>query len=134
MILKMNRHGNCPCPFSFHVPTGTVFCFISLSFSYFLTPKMKKTDELLQLIENGDPTTILSEDDLVERLNFLLKWDLITITADEIRLTQKGKEAKMNGVSSVIEEESFNEQLLEFSKKKKKKNKFLNFILRKSRK
>lgn len=95
---------------------------------------MKKTDELLQLIENGDAETILSEDDLVERLNFLLKWELITITEDEIHLTQKGKEARIEGVSSLIEEENFNEQLLEFSKKKNKKKKLLNFILRKSRK
>lgn len=80
---------------------------------------MEKTDELLQIIEGGDPARILSEDDLVQRLNFLLKYQLVTITEDRIYLTEKGREARIKGINSIIGAEDLNKELSEFPENKK---------------
>lgn len=95
---------------------------------------MKKTDELLQIIEGGDPTKILSEDDLVQRLNFLLKHKLINITEDKIRLTEKGKDARTKGIQKIIEEKDFNKELLEFSNNEKKGRNLWKIIFRRLKK
>lgn len=91
---------------------------------------MKKTEELLHIIERGDPTKILSEDDLVQRLNFLLKYQLITITEDKIILTEKGKEARVNGIQTIIEEEELNKQLIHIPKKNDKEKSFWKSFLK----
>ncbi len=94
---------------------------------------MKKTDELLQIIEGGDPTKILSEDDLVQRLNFLLKHELITIADDKICLTEKGKEARIKGIRTIIEEEDLNKELSEFPKKNNKEENFWKSLFSRSK-
>lgn len=54
-------------------------------------------DKLLRLIEEGDATVILSSE-YTESLNDLIKNEFISIENDALRLTEKGKQAKIIGV------------------------------------
>lgn len=62
-------------------------------------------DRLLKLIEEGDPDVILSEEQLIPRFNELMKYDLVTLKDDKVYLTEKGKEAKREGVDKIIKRE-----------------------------
>lgn len=54
-------------------------------------------DELLRLVEDGDPTVILSSHYLGS-LNQLIKYELIFINKEKLQLTEKGREAKTMGI------------------------------------
>lgn len=58
---------------------------------------MKKTQELLQLIEDGNAIEILCKDNLIDELNTLHEQELIEIKESTVVLTEKGKEAKAKG-------------------------------------
>ncbi len=58
---------------------------------------------LLKLIEEGDATTILSEEHFGEKFNDLVKYELVAIKKDKVSLTAIGKHALRVGVKSVIE-------------------------------
>jgi hypothetical protein len=67
---------------------------------------MKENDEslqikLLELIEEGDPTVILSSE-YIESLNELIKHEFISIENDKLKLTEKGVQAKTVGVKSLM--------------------------------
>lgn len=58
---------------------------------------MNYVKKFLELIEEGDAVTILSQENVVERLNELLKNELIIFKDGEIFLSEKGKEFKRKG-------------------------------------
>ncbi|WP_029036911.1 hypothetical protein [Salinimicrobium xinjiangense] len=58
-------------------------------------------DRLLQLVEEGDPTVILSSQ-YIESLNDLIKYEFISIENDRLKLTEKGLQAKTMGYKTVI--------------------------------
>lgn len=60
-------------------------------------------DRLLRLIEEGDPTVILSSE-YRESLNELIKFEFVSIENDALRLTEKGKEAKILGTNRLIKQ------------------------------
>lgn len=62
-------------------------------------------DRLLKLIEEGDPDVILSEEKLIPRFNELMKYDLVTLKNEKVYLTEKGKQAKREGVEKIIKRE-----------------------------
>ena len=62
-------------------------------------------DRLLKLIEEGDPAVILSEERLIPRFNELMKYDLVELKDERVFLTEKGKEAKREGVEKIIKRE-----------------------------
>lgn len=59
-------------------------------------------DKLLHLIEQEDPTVILSTEYL-ESFNELMKLELVTIENEKLKLTEKGRQAKINGVKAALE-------------------------------
>lgn len=63
---------------------------------------IKSIEKILELIENGDPISILAEDALIENFNELLKLGLIDIVDDKLILTAKGKEARILGLNQVL--------------------------------
>lgn len=58
-------------------------------------------DKLLQLIDEGDPSSILSEEYL-KGFNELMKYELITFENDKVSLTNLGREAQKVGVLQVL--------------------------------
>ena len=60
-------------------------------------------DRLLQLVDEGDPNTILDEENLTATFNELVKYGLITIEDEQVYLTAEGKLAKEEGVQNFIE-------------------------------
>lgn len=66
-------------------------------------------DKLLDLIEQGDPTVILSPEHTFS-LNELFKHELISINHEKLELTEKGRKAKELGVRSFLEQEEIPEQ------------------------
>lgn len=60
-------------------------------------------DKLLQLVDEGDPNTILDEENLTATFNELVKYGLITIEDEQVYLTAEGKLAKEEGVQNFIE-------------------------------
>lgn len=58
-------------------------------------------DKLLLLIEEGDATVILSSK-YTESLNELIKHEFISIENEALRLTDKGREAKVLGVEAMM--------------------------------
>jgi len=58
-------------------------------------------DELLQLIEEGDPTVILSSE-YIEGLNDLIKHEFVYIENDRLKLTEKGEQAKIIGIQKMM--------------------------------
>lgn len=63
-------------------------------------------DLLLQLIEEGDPTIILSSE-YSRSLNELIKFEFIAIENERLQLTEKGKQAQLLGVKAVMEKKDF---------------------------
>jgi hypothetical protein len=59
--------------------------------------------KLLELIEEGDPTVILSSENM-ENLNELIKYEFISIENDRLKLTEKGRQAKAVGVKALMHE------------------------------
>lgn len=59
-------------------------------------------NKLLKLIEEGDTFSLLSEENLGEGFNELMKNELITITDGKIQITETGKEAKTKGIREVL--------------------------------
>lgn len=57
---------------------------------------------LLHLIYEGKTSGILTDRNLRESLNELMKYELVTIYNNKLRLTERGKNALKNGVNSVI--------------------------------
>lgn len=67
--------------------------------------KVEKIDSryrLLHLIYEGKTSGILTDQSLRNSLNDLMKYELITIYNNKLRLTERGKNALKNGISSVI--------------------------------
>lgn len=62
-------------------------------------------DKLLDLIEEGDPDKILSEEELFPKFNQLVKYGLVVLKDDKVFLTEKGIQAKNEGVDSFIKKE-----------------------------
>lgn len=62
-------------------------------------------DKLLKLIEEGDPATILSEENISKGFNELMSHGLIVLEEGKIHLTELGKEAKIIGVKAVLLQE-----------------------------
>lgn len=62
-----------------------------------------KGDQLLKIIEEGNPEDILLEE-YVHVFNELIKYELITIRDGKICLTERGIRAKVEGVGASIEE------------------------------
>ncbi|SOC81084.1 hypothetical protein SAMN06296241_2656 [Salinimicrobium sediminis] len=60
-------------------------------------------DKLLQLIEDGDATVILSSE-YTQSLNDLIKSEFISIENDRLQLTEKGQRAKILGIKKVSEQ------------------------------
>lgn len=59
--------------------------------------------KLLELIEEGDPTVILSSENM-ENLNELIKYEFISIENDRLKLTEKGRQAKAVGVKFLMQD------------------------------
>lgn len=59
-------------------------------------------DHILRLIENGDTHTLLMDDELLRKLNDLIKYELVVIKGEALVLSEKGQEAKIIGVSEAI--------------------------------
>lgn len=57
--------------------------------------------KLLQLIDEGDPSSILSEDN-GRGFNELMKYQLISIKNDKVLLTDLGREAQKDGIVKVL--------------------------------
>lgn len=70
-------------------------------------------DKLLQLIEEGDPTTILSEENISKGFNELLNHGFIVLEEGKILITELGKEAKKYGVKTVILREQLKSAAIE---------------------
>lgn len=70
-------------------------------------------DKLLQLIEEGDPATILSEENISKAFNELMNHGLIFLEEGKIHLTELGKEAKKDGVKAVLLKEQFKKSVVE---------------------
>ncbi len=64
-------------------------------------------DRLIDLIEEGDPNKILSEEDLFPRFNELVKYGLVVLKDEKVFLTKKGIRAKKEGVDLFIQKEKF---------------------------
>lgn len=64
-------------------------------------------EKLLDLIEEGDPDKILSEEELFPKFNQLVKYNLVVLKEDKVFLTEKGIQAKKEGVDSFIKKEKF---------------------------
>lgn len=64
-------------------------------------PELK--DRLLQLIEDGDATVILSAE-YTESLHELIKTEFISIENERLQLTEKGQQAKLLGVKKFLEQ------------------------------
>ncbi len=60
-------------------------------------------DKLLQVIEDGDPTAILSSE-YTDSLNELIKLEFISIENDGLQLTEKGQQARLMGVKGVMKQ------------------------------
>ena len=65
---------------------------------------MNNIEALIELIEKGDAAEILAEKDLSESFNELLKYGLIDCNEGKILLTQKGQEAKIQGIGVVLQQ------------------------------
>lgn len=63
---------------------------------------MNHIKNFLGLIEEGNHVTILSQENVVERLNELFKYELIVFKDGEIFLSEKGKEYRREGVAHSI--------------------------------
>lgn len=63
------------------------------------TNKMNHIKNFLGLIEEGNAVTILSQENVVERLNELFKYDLIVFKDGEIFLSEKGKEFRREDIA-----------------------------------
>lgn len=59
-------------------------------------------EKLLRLIDEGDPSSILSEEN-TKGFNELMKYQLITIEDDKVSLTELGREAINEGILKVME-------------------------------
>lgn len=66
--------------------------------------KFLVSDELLNLIEEGNATAILSAD-YTSSLNELIKHELISIDKDKLTLTEKGKKARTLGIEAFLLQE-----------------------------
>ncbi|MFO8147242.1 MAG: hypothetical protein ACQEWG_10370 [Bacteroidota bacterium] len=64
-------------------------------------------DRLIDLIEEGDPSKILSEEDLFTRFNELVRYGLVVLEDEKVFLTKKGIQAKKEGVELFIKREKF---------------------------
>ena len=60
-------------------------------------------DKLLQVIEDGDPTAILSSE-YTDSLNELIKLEFISIENEGLQLTEKGQQARLIGVKGVMKQ------------------------------
>lgn len=58
-------------------------------------------ERLLQLIEDGDPTIILSSE-FTESLNELIKYEFVSIEDERLQLTEKGQQAKLQGLKDFL--------------------------------
>ncbi|NJY62756.1 hypothetical protein HC174_08295 [Salinimicrobium sp. CDJ15-81-2] len=61
-----------------------------------------KKDKLLQIIEDGDATVILSSE-YTQSLNELIKLEFVSIENEKLQLTEKGQQAKLIGVKGAME-------------------------------
>lgn len=61
-------------------------------------------DKLLELIEDGDATSIL-DTEYTESLNELIKAEFISLVDDKLELTEKGQQAKRMGIKMFMENE-----------------------------
>lgn len=61
------------------------------------------TTRLLKLIDEGDASEILSEKNFGVRFNELIKYELVAIKKDKLKLTEIGRHALRVGARSVIE-------------------------------
>lgn len=59
---------------------------------------MNHVKDFLELIKEGNAIIILSQENVVEKLNELFKYELIIFKDGEIFLSEKGKECKRTGV------------------------------------
>lgn len=83
-------------------------------------------DRLIDLIEEGDPNKILSEEDLFPRFNELVKYGLVVLKDEKVFLTKKGIQAKKEGVDLFINKEKFARIKYQYLQNEtfKKENKF----------
>lgn len=58
--------------------------------------------KLLQLIEDGDATVILSSE-YIESLNELIKFEFVSIDNERLQLTEKGQQAKLFGLNKFMD-------------------------------
>jgi len=66
------------------------------------TEKIDSRYRLLHLIYEGKTSGILTDQGLREGLNDLMKYELITIYNNKLKLTERGKTAMKNGINTVI--------------------------------
>ena len=59
-------------------------------------------DNLLRLIEEGDFNSILSDNELLPKLNELIKHEFVIIKGEAVMLSEKGQEAKNIGVFEAL--------------------------------
>ena len=88
-------------------------------------------NKLLDLIEEGDPDKILSEEELFPKFNQLVKYGLVVLKDDKVFLTEKGIQAKNEGVDSFIQKEKFaiiQHQYMQQEDLNKKNNQFFKKI------
>lgn len=91
---------------------------------------MKATEKIVELIENGDPIPLLAEASLVDSFNELLRFQLIDIVEDKVKLTPKGEEAKIIGLDEVLVQLKTEEELEDlFIEKQQEEGKILRTFL-----
>lgn len=69
-------------------------------------------DKVLRTIEEGDATDILTEA-YAESFNELMKYELIEINEDKVRLTDKGRQALSFGVANVLKQAPVSKEKLQ---------------------
>ncbi|MFO7719476.1 MAG: hypothetical protein R6W85_03445 [Gillisia sp.] len=90
-------------------------------------------EKLIDLIEEGDPSKILSEEDLFPKFNELVKYGLVVLKDEKVFLTKKGIQAKKEGVDLFIKKEKFaliQAQYLQNAKFNKEKKGFFKKLKR----
>lgn len=66
------------------------------------TKKIDSRYRLLHLIYEGKTSGILTDSSLKGSLNDLMKYELVAIYNNKLRLTERGKNALKNGIGSVL--------------------------------
>lgn len=73
--------------------------------------RIKDQERLLELIEEGDAFKILSEENMGEGFNELMKYELISFDHGKVFITDIGKQAQEEGVRNYLDRIKMNEMV-----------------------